>query len=742
MASEEASSRVGSSVEERRAVRRWALEEMNARVRAGTWSYPAVAGLLAVIGGSDVPLPSRLGPPLVVLALVLSRERLKKSFADRYGHDPAAWRRRFFGHLLAIVGVLGVQSAIVGGAVESADRVLLVLLVDAVLTLGVLSTFAAELGVVLGAVAIVGLPLAAALAARGFEDRGGFVELAAVAVFLVYLWLSASRAHRSSRQALATRFVAESRKTELEEAQAALEASNAELVRLIEERTRNYRTVFRDAQEAILILDPEDETVLDANPTAAVAYGLSVEDLIGRSMREFSVESVDRVEQVREAGSIQFETRQRRADGRELEFEVHASLVEFEGRTAVLSLNRDLSGRRRAERLRAEVEAAEAANRAKSLFLANMSHEMRTPLTAILGTADLMLATPDIAPGHRSSVERIERAGRSLLRLIDDILDLARIEEGRVELDHRAVDVAELARGVEETVLPRLAGRAVDVRIEVRIEEGAPERIWSDPVKLEQVLLNLVGNAIKFTELGSVVLSVGRAAEGRALRFEVRDTGSGIEPRELERIFTDFTRSRRAITDHVPGTGLGLAIASRLVRLLGGELRVESELGSGSRFWFDVPLGVAPDAVAITFSEDGSGPVGGLEGTVLVVEDDATVRAVVTALVESLGCRVVAAESGAAALERLDDGEVDVVLMDCQMPGMDGFETTQRLRRRRGFSDLPVIALTAAVYEKDRERCRAAGMDDFLSKPCTQRDLEGVLRRWLGSPRVSSARLP
>jgi len=395
-------------------------------------------------------------------------------------------------------------------------------------------------------------------------------------------------------------------------------------------------------------------------------------------------------------------------------------------------------------------EAAERASSAKSEFLARMSHEIRTPMNGVLGMSELLQAT-GLTPRQRHLSETISRSAEALLQIINDILDFSKVEAGKLELER--VDFR-LREAVEET-LEIFAARAHAKGLELvcDIEAGVPNTVHSDPMRLRQVLINFVGNAIKFTDSGLVVVRVRTVGKDGLLRFEVVDTGIGISEEAQAHIFNAFSQADSFTTRKYGGTGLGLAICRQLATLMGGEIGVHSEVNRGSTFWFEVDLAPVTDAAAtparLTQPQAAAeGPPPGSAAPpamlpagahaagprILLVEDNAVNREVAVGMLESLGCAAISVENGRLAIEAADAAAYDAVLMDCQMPVMDGLTATAQIRRREqhtGAVRVPIIALTANAMEGDRERCLAAGMDDFLSKPFTQQQLATLLRRWL-----------
>ena len=400
-----------------------------------------------------------------------------------------------------------------------------------------------------------------------------------------------------------------------------------------------------------------------------------------------------------------------------------------------------------ARQARAQHEA-EAANRAKSAFLAAMSHELRTPMNGVLGVADLLLREP-LGPEAREMVGVIRSSSEALLGIIDQILDLAKVEAGRFDLEHLPFDVGELLREVHTLV--ELAARKKGLTVELVGAEhlGAPRRI-GDALRVRQILLNLLGNAVKFTAAGRVALEVRPPDARGGLTLDVVDTGIGIAPDAIARLFAPFSQADASTTRRFGGTGLGLAISRQLAEAMGGTLEVTSTLGVGSRFHLWLPLAAAPETSAI--ATDAPRPAAEpapeaapttttppLPARVLVVEDNVVNQQVVRRLLTRLGVEVELASDGAEALEKLTS--IDLVLMDCHMPGMDGLEAARRIRALPPpLGHLPIIALSAAVLEEEQAATRAAGMDAFLAKPLRLDALEAALREvWRDRARAPRA---
>ena len=381
---------------------------------------------------------------------------------------------------------------------------------------------------------------------------------------------------------------------------------------------------------------------------------------------------------------------------------------------------------------------AQAASAAKTQFLATMSHEIRTPLHGLLGMSQLLRESP-LEAEQREYVEMIEQSGRTLLELVNGVLDLARVEHGKVEM---AVAVYEPGKLFSAALRPWEA-QARKKGLELRAEgwEKLPARTIGDEVRIRQVLANLLSNAVKFTARGSVTLAVEMTGEGRGrtARVEVRDTGIGIAAESLGRIFEQFSQADQTISRRYGGTGLGLSIARKLVELMGGTMEVRSEVGQGSAFRFTLPM---PEAAGVELRREAAPTAAAEEGRaktdgtapILLVEDNLVNQKIARKLLEHAGCEVRTVENGLAALEALERSVYAAVLMDCQMPVMDGLTATAELRRRG--HRVPVIALTASAMAGEREQCLAAGMDDYLAKPLDLAELDRVLRRWVRGGQV------
>jgi len=391
---------------------------------------------------------------------------------------------------------------------------------------------------------------------------------------------------------------------------------------------------------------------------------------------------------------------------------------------------------RRWKELRQITAEAEKATIAKSQFLANMSHEIRTPMNAIVGFTQI-LVDEKLTDEQKEYIEIIQDSSRNLLRLIDDILDLSRVEAGKIELEVSEYPLRKLLTSVESLMRPR--AKRKNLRFEFIEEENLPARLYTDPVRLRQCLLNLVSNAIKFTKEGHVLIKVSLQQINNKdfIRFEVEDTGIGIPDEKQEEVFNSFVQADGTHTREFDGTGLGLSITKKLVELLGGELNLKSQVGKGTTFMFSIPIGLdmarrqtaEADGVLKELDDKVDDPEKiKYSGNVLVAEDSRTNQMLIKLLLEQMGFTITIAEDGKQVLEITAKQSFDLIFMDIQMPKMNGYEATQTLRAR-GVTT-PIIALTAYAMKGDREKSITAGCNDHLTKPIDRNELMKTIRRY------------
>ncbi len=526
---------------------------------------------------------------------------------------------------------------------------------------------------------------------------------------------------------------------------------------------REYRDLVENASDLIYTRDP-DGTLITANPAVAEALGIPRDQMIGRNVVELFdsraglSDEFTRLVLAQGGGATEFILDRPNSLART--FDVRGrKITDATGRVRLQCIARDITTRRAIEdevrRLNAELETrveertralqtakeeADRANAAKSLFLANMSHEIRTPMNGIIGMLNLLTGT--LASEEQIGFAAMaQNSAESLLRILNDILDFSKIEAGRLELESTSVSIRQEVAAV--LGLLGETARAKGVAVKAAVANDVPMLVLSDGTRIRQVLLNLASNAVKFTQSGEVRITVRGTDAGNGnvqLEFAVEDTGVGIDPAILPMLFAPFQQADATTTRRYGGTGLGLAICRKLVRLMGGDIGASSVPGKGSRFWFHLtaspidsePLLRRPEPIE-------SAP---LNLRVLVAEDNAVGQIVARKMLERMGCRVDVASDGQMVLAFLSRDDYDIILMDCQMPVMDGFEATRRIRMAEPpGTHIPIIALTANAMREDELACREAGMDGHLAKPIEVDRLSQVLRSCVANARSRTALL-
>jgi PAS domain S-box-containing protein len=529
----------------------------------------------------------------------------------------------------------------------------------------------------------------------------------------------------------------------------------------IEERLRESEQRLRalvDSLDDIVVEMDEHGTFLDVWARSDDLLPRPKAEMIGHNVASILGDAIaqsylDKLHAALQTGrSQEFEYSFKRS--REPEGVLHWVMVRFHPtrsgdgspKTACLVVSEITARKQAEEELHRSKEAAEAASIAKSEFLANMSHEIRTPMNGILGTLELVLDTP-LNAEQREFLGLAKKSADSLLGILSDILDLSKVEARKLELNPEEFRFREMVAGTAQMMLPRAQGKGLNLTC--HIEDTVPDALVGDEMRLRQVLLNLIGNSLKFTERGEVELRVGLDSPANGsngnirLHFVVRDTGIGIAPEKQKLIFEAFAQADGSMTRRFGGTGLGLTISSRLVEMMGGHMWVESTPGEGSRFHFTAVFAAPPAKVIQIRRLAVAAPVNGPRRKtmnalrVLLAEDNPINQRVAVRILQKYGHRVEVASSGREALAALEHGSFDIVLMDVQMPDMNGLEATAAIRGKEKLSGahLPIIALTAGAMEGDREKCLAAGMDGYLAKPFQIDELMNILEDHAPKPR-------
>ena len=521
------------------------------------------------------------------------------------------------------------------------------------------------------------------------------------------------------------------------------------------ERLLNTQFAMEEVGIGISWVDFDSGRFTYANQHAAAMLGYSVDEYLGLCVWDidphFPVAAYQELStDLKQKEHMRFESEQRTRDGRliPVEISIHYQADRSGGAQRLIVFQSDISARRETQHvLVAAKEAAEVASRAKSAFLANMSHEIRTPLNAILGLNHLM-RSDDPPPRQLHRLEKMETAGRHLLGLINDILDLSKIEAGGLLLEERDFPLAAILDSVADIIRDTAHGKGLVLTIE---HGDVPAWLHGDETRLRQAILNFAGNAVKFTERGSIAICaqlLDARGDDLQVRFEVRDSGIGLSPEQCRRLFQAFEQADKSTSRKYGGTGLGLALTKRLVELMGGRVGVDSDPGKGSTFWFEVPLQRGKGA---RIQEPGAAgheapPVrlrSGFSGArILIAEDNEVNVEVVRELLVDVGLSVAVACNGREAVEFCRAEKFALVLMDMQMPELDGPEATREIRRGGANAATPIIALTANAFAEDRRACLDAGMDDVLTKPVDPDLLYEALARGLSQGGASARVVP
>lgn len=534
----------------------------------------------------------------------------------------------------------------------------------------------------------------------------------------------------------------------------AVEQKTEALKRIISELSEEAgrrRLLFETSHDGIVAFST-DCRVFEANQRFADLLGYSTDEVMGLHVWDWDAvytkdDILGMADQLGNVGEV-FETRHRRKDGSVFEVEVCSSACLWEGRKLIYCSCRDITERKgyEAELLKAR-QAAEAANQAKSEFLANMSHEIRTPMSGVLGMTELLEFTP-LNNEQREYLDCIKSSGDSLLALINDILDLSKIESGKIELEYAAFSLRKAVQDVIATQISSVHKKRLRLQNELSAE--IPDIVMGDQLRFKQIMLNLLANAIKFTDQGKITIG-GSVLEQQQyqllLRITVCDTGIGMAPETLHRIFTPFSQADSSTTRRYGGTGLGLTICQQLAHLMGGDIIVESTPGLGSCFYLELPFGLhAPTGTPLVAPLEQEGPPiwSGPALNILLAEDNQVNQRFLVGLLRKMGLEVILAENGKEALERWRHGGIDLLLLDIQMPVMGGEEVLQQIRssEQETGQHTPVVAVTAHALRGDRERLQQLGFDGYLAKPLSLRTLVAELERVMAPLASKAERCP
>ena len=519
-----------------------------------------------------------------------------------------------------------------------------------------------------------------------------------------------------------------------------LQATHAQLL--------DIQFAMERAKIGIRWVDTDTGRLVYSNQYAAQMLGYSVEEMLTMSVQDFDLnfptENLQQIiEAIRQQGYGQVETINKTKDGRELlvEISIYYLPERPESSAKLIVFISDITQRKEYElNLQQAKLEAESASQAKSRFLANMSHEIRTPMNVILGMTYLLLKSGHVNTEQQEKLDKIDTASNHLLNIINDVLDLSKIESGKLTLEQSTFNMSQLLEDSCSLLTEKARFKGLSLVVENKL---LPIFFMGDHTRLKQMLINYLGNAIKFTAKGRIVLStfiIQESANDAVVKFEVRDTGIGISDEQKVRLFSSFEQADNSTTRNFGGTGLGLAINRYLAHLMGGEVGVDSELNVGSTFWFTARLGkcksnVFSSNLLVDASQDTSAETIILRDyagmRILIAEDNEMNRIISQELLLATGLVLEFAENGQEAVTKAQNNYFDIIFMDLQMPKMDGLAATRAIRQLQDYVSTPIIAMTGNAFIEDQQACFAAGMNDFLGKPVLPKNLYEMLLKWL-----------
>ncbi len=689
-------------------VRRAALRQLLAGGSLAEALHVVLVLVVAALVWDSLPLAVTIGWVGAVAAAAALRTWWRLGLSQRTASPEEALR----GVRLTVAGVglawgFGAAAAIPALGLDDAGLILVVL---AGIVAGATGTLVGDRRSFLYLLLTVLTPVPVGILLNGHARP----HLLAVALIAMFAW-GMDRVHRRAHRTFAERV----------RATALLERSTQELAR----QHAYLDALIASTPVAIAVLD-DQRSVRSVNAAFEALFGYSAAEVVGAGIDGLIVpealraESSDLETRVRRGETVRVEVERMRKDGRRIQVRLSAAAVKAAADGALVALYEDISERKAAEAAMREArDLAERVARARSAFLANMSHEIRTPMNAVLGFVELVLDT-ELAPEQRRALELVRTSSEALLTILNDILDYSKIEAEHLELESIPFDLPKVVHATATLLAVRAREKHLELTVDV--PPDVPQMVRGDPTRVRQVLMNLIGNAIKFTEQGEVDVSasvIARDGDGAAVQFRVRDTGIGISAEQLGTIFQEFTQADASMTRRYGGTGLGLAISRRLVALMGGELAVTSEVGRGSEFSFALtfPLEAGGQATArVTASLGGR--------RLLVVDDNETNRRIVRDMLGAEGMAVHEASRADAGLEALRRAAragtpYDLAILDAQMPDQDGFELATAIRADGALTETRLLILTSAGQRGDGERCRQRGIQAYLTKPIARADL-------------------